>query len=136
QGTAELARLCRTRTRHRVVRHPDARPAHRRSLAASHQHRGSRHVEKAENRHLIPCAATEGTLDCSRLWSEAWVRGFPGHIIDHVVVGTTSDMRNFSRQHGQTRNLLNDRTAVEGCQDVNETDIWYLSVARGAFGSA
>src|ERR1700722_14400355 len=50
--------------------------------------------------------------------------------------GTTSDMRNFSRQHGQTRNLLNDRTAVEGCQDVNETDIWYLSVARGAFGSA
>src|SRR6202044_2803452 len=77
QGTAELARLCRTRTRHRVVRHPDARPAHRRSLAASHQHRGSRHVEKAENRHLIPCAATEGTLECSRLWSEAWVRVSP-----------------------------------------------------------
>jgi hypothetical protein len=35
-----------------------------------------------------------------------------------------------------TRNLLNDRTAVEGSQDVNEADIWYLSVAREAFGSA
>ena len=125
----------------------------RRSLAASHQRRGSPHVEKAENHHLIPCAATEGTADCPRFWLAAWVRGFPftSSITSwselRVLYGSVSRtdwLRSPQRQSisvgvgatRATRNLLNDLTAVEGCQDVNETYIWYLSAARGAFGSA
>ena len=58
-----------------VLRHSDARPAHRGSLAASHQRRGSRHLEKAENHRLTACAATKESLVLQRRNLEWFAKG-------------------------------------------------------------
>ena len=48
QSTPELARLCRPRTRSRIVCHSDARIPRRRRVVASHQRRDSRDIERFE----------------------------------------------------------------------------------------